>query len=332
MPKKRYIAAALAAAAGAYYYKQNIEHKAYSRIGEIPSGRAKGKLTHGCLVLEGGSLRGLYTSGVTDALMQNGINLQAVIGVSAGALNGVGYITRQIGRSARFNLSNRYNNRYFGLRAFLENKSPFGFAYMFSDDVNVEPLDWRAFNSTSRRFVAVATDIETGRPAFLEKKNVSNMDRAIRASATLPVLSSSVYLDGHRYLDGGCSLNIPYQWAIDEGYEKVVVIRTRARGFHKDITTGDSVYDEILSRRYAMRPAFLRALKDSDARYNRECDELERLEEEGRVFCIAPSIPPTVSRLEPDIEKLGELYELGRKDALASLPALKRYLGIKDKG
>ena len=323
--------AAIAALAGAKFYKDHIEYRAYSRIDEIKRGRARGPITEGCLVLEGGALRGLYTSGVTDALMEHGINLQTVIGVSAGALNGVGYVTRQIGRSARFNLSNRYNRRYFGIEAFLRNRSPFGFDYMFSDEVNVEALDWKAFNSSSRRFVAVATDIATGKPAYLEKKNVSDMDKAIRASATMPVLSSSVYLDGHRYLDGGCSCNIPYQWAMDEGYEKIVVVRTRSRGFHKDTTTGgatDSVYDELLSRRYAARPNLLRALRNSDERYNHECDRLEHLEEKGRVFCIAPSIPPRVGRMEPDIEKIGDLYMLGHADAEAAIPALRKYLGL----
>ena len=323
--------AAVAALAGAKFYKDHIEYKSYSRIDEIKHGRARGPITDGCLVLEGGALRGLYTSGVTDALMEHGINLQTVVGVSAGALNGVGYITRQIGRSARFNLSNRYNHRYFGLTAYLRNKSPFGFEYMFSDQVNVEALDWKAFNSSSRRFVAVATDVATGKPAYLEKKNVSDMDKAIRASATMPVLSASVYLDGHRYLDGGCSCNIPYQWALDEGYEQVVVIRTRSRGFHKDTTGGgmaDAAYDEVAARRYAVYPNLLRALRHSDERYNRECDRLERLEERGRVFCIAPSIPPQVGRMEPDIEKLGDLYMLGHADAEAAIPALRKYLGM----
>lgn len=322
--------AAVAAFAGAKFYKDHIEYKSYSRIGEIKHGRARGPITDGCLVLEGGALRGLYTSGVTDCLMEHGINLQTVIGVSAGALNGVGYITRQIGRSARFNLSNRYNRRYFGIEAFLRNRSPFGFDYMFSDKVNVEALDWKAFNSSSRRFVAVATDIATGKPAYLEKKNVSDMDNAIRASATMPILSASVYLDGHRYLDGGCSCNIPYQWALDQGYEKVVVVRTRSRGFHKDASGAtDSVYDELLSRRYAARPNLLRALRNSDERYNRECDRLERLEEKGRVFCIAPSIPPRVGRMDPDIEKIGDLYMLGHADAEAAIPALRKYLGME---
>ena len=133
--KKRVIAAAASfiGAAGYVAYKKKKKKRSYSRFNEIPKGIAKGGLTKGIIVLEGGSLRGLYTAGVLDVLMENGINMQAVIGVSAGSLNGAGYLARQIGRSARFNLSNRFDSRYLGLRAFLQSKSLFGLNYMFSD-------------------------------------------------------------------------------------------------------------------------------------------------------------------------------------------------------
>ena len=326
--KKRIIAAAasLLGAAGYAAYKRQKKKRSYSRFNEIPKGIAKGGLTKGIIVLEGGSLRGLYTAGVLDVLMENGINMQAVIGVSAGALNGAGYLARQIGRSARFNLSNRFDSRYLGLRAFMQSKSLFGLNYMFSDKVNVEPLNWKALNSPKRRFVCVATDIDTGRPAFLEKGRVSSIVNAIRASCGLPIVSVPVYLDGHHYLDGGCSLNIPYEWAIKKGYEKIIVVRTRARGFHVDIKDEESLMTKVEKRQYRNKKAFLKVLLNRDKRYNRECEVLEELERREKLFCIAPSIPPTVKRTESDLEKLGDLYMLGRKDALDSLSELKNYL------
>lgn len=326
--KKRVIAAAasLIGAASFAAYKKKKKSRSYSRFDEIPTGVAKGGLTKGIIVLEGGSLRGLYTAGVLDVLMENGINMQAVIGVSAGALNGAGYLARQVGRSARFNLSNRFDSRYFGLRAFMQSKSLFGLQYMFSDKVNVEPLNWKALNNPKRRFVCVATDIDTGKPVFLERGKVSNLVAAVSASCGLPVVSAPVFLDGHRYLDGGCSLNIPYRWAIKQGYKKIVVIRTRARGYRIDTEREESLMTKLEKKQYKNKPAFLSSLLKSDKRYNKECEVLEELERREKVFCIAPSVPPTVKRTESDLEKLGDLYMLGRKDAQDSLLELKKYL------
>lgn len=312
---------------GAYsYYKDNIRNKSYSGIGRIPAENASEKILDGCIVLEGGSLRGLYTSGVLDALMENDMNFQTTIGVSAGALNGANYVAGQIGRSARFNLSNRFNQRYFGLAAFIENRSPFGFRYMFSDTSNVEPFNYKRFNDPSRRFVAVATNISTAKPVYFEKNKCSDIFTAMRCSATLPVLSEPVHLEGGNFLDGGCSMPIAYQWALDEGFEKIVVVRTRTRNFRKpegeeSITTTKA--EEFKYRNY---PDFLDELKRGHSIYNKQCDELEKLEKEGRIFVIAPSTPPTVSRLDSDLEKIGALYDLGVKDANEIIPSLKEYL------
>ena len=116
--------------------------KAYSRLGELPRGRASRHITPGCLVLEGGALRGTYSVGVMDALMEADINLQCTVGVSAGALNGISYVSGQMGRSARSPLTYRHDQRYFGLRACLRNKSPFGFDFMFGElTYRLDPLD-----------------------------------------------------------------------------------------------------------------------------------------------------------------------------------------------
>ncbi|MBQ8664515.1 MAG: patatin-like phospholipase family protein, partial [Mailhella sp.] len=146
--------------------------KAYSRLAELPRGRASQNLTPGCLVLEGGALRGTYSVGVMDALMEADINLLCTLGVSAGALNGISYVSGQIGRSARSPLTYRHDQRYFGFRAYLRNASPFGFDFMFGElTYKLDPLDIERFMDPARRFVAVATDGRTGRPAFFEKGN-----------------------------------------------------------------------------------------------------------------------------------------------------------------
>jgi len=185
------LAATAVAGAAMAVYETKVKHFSYSKIDTIPSGSAPEQLVDGCIALEGGSLRGLYTAGVLDALMAEGVNLQTTVGVSAGAMCGFNYVSGQIGRTARFNLSNRFNQRYVGVGAYVENQSPFGFKYVFEDETNVEKLDRERFMDPARRFVAVATNIETG-PARLPRPRrglrrlwgdprLSNASRCVRA-------------------------------------------------------------------------------------------------------------------------------------------------------
>ena len=299
--------------------------KAYSRLGELPRGRASTRLTPGCLVLEGGALRGTYSVGVMDALMEADINLQATVGVSAGALNGISYVSGQMGRSARSPLTYRHDQRYFGLRAYFRNKSPFGFDFMFGElTYKLDPLDIERFMDPARRFVCVATNCRTGQPEFFEKgDSLNDIFLATRASSTMPYISDMVDIKGQPYLDGGCSLKIPHRWALDEGYEKIVVIKTYPDGFRRDEKRGSRLASMVYGKRW---PELAAALARSNADYNRACDELDRLSAEGRVFTIAPSVNMHIGRMEKDLEKLGEWYWLGYKDGLARMDALREYL------
>ena len=240
------------------------------------------------------------------------------------------YVSGQIGRTVRFNLSNRYNQRYVGLGAYIENLSPFGFEYAFHSKTNVEDFDAKRFYRPERNLVAVATNIKTGRPEYFSKGKTRDIFEAIRASSSMPLLSAPVAIDGQHYLDGGCSVNIPYQWALDNDFANIVVIRTRARDYRKCENgcpkEANPKMEQMERRLYGRHPEFLRALQESDARYDRECEDLLRLEREGRIFVIAPSVEPTVTRLERDLEKLGELYWLGFHDTEAQLEDLKAYL------
>ena len=299
--------------------------KAYSRLGELPRGRASTRLTPGCLVLEGGALRGTYSVGVMDALMEADINLQATVGVSAGALNGISYVSGQMGRSARSPLTYRHDQRYFGLRAYFRNKSPFGFDFMFGElTYKLDPLDIERFMDPARRFVCVATNCRTGQPEFFEKgDSLDDIFIATRASSTMPYISDMVDIKGQPYLDGGCSLKIPHRWALEQGYEKIVVIKTYPDGFRRDEKRGSRLASMVYGKRW---PELAAALARSNADYNHACDELDRLSAEGRVFTIAPSINMHIGRMEKDLEKLGEWYWLGYRDGMARMDALREYL------
>lgn len=302
--------------------------QAYSGIDELPLGFASENLTKGCLVLEGGAFRGLYTGGVIDALMENDINFQSTIGVSAGALYGFCYTGGQLG-SARINLRYRHDNRYVGTRALLKNHGIIGWDFLFGRIELQTPEERRRFFDDRRRFVAVATNVDTGEAEYLEKGDVdhrpcSDIVAATCASASMPYVSKPVWVGANRYLDGGCADKIPFQWAIDEGYEKIVVVRTRHRDFRKD---NEKTTERMAKAAYGKEfPAFAEAFGNSDFAYNEQCERLEELEREGRLLVVYPSKPIEIGRLEKDMEKLGGLYHLGYDDATAMMDQIKAYL------
>lgn len=298
--------------------------KVYSNIGSIPAGKASERLTGGCLVLEGGAFRGLYTQGFLDAMMQNDINLSCVIGVSAGALGGMNYVSGQIGRSARTNLTYRHDSRYVGMKAALRSHSFLDVSFLTEERGILEPLDEERFYRPEQRFVAVATNCLTGEPAYFEKGKCADILTAVRASATMPYISPMVELDGVPYLDGGCSCSLPYRWAIEQGFEKIIVVRTRDPNFRKPNRASKAAL-----RVYRNYPEFAERLSRSRIAYNHQCGEIERLHREGRLMRCAPSQPVTVTRVEPDMEKLGKLYWLGYNDCMEHLREIKSYLGIE---
>ena len=302
-----------------------MKHQIYSKIHKIPSGIAAEKYTKGCLVLEGGAFRGLYNQGALDALMQNDINLSCVIGVSAGALAGMNYVSGQIGRSARANLGYRHDGNYIGVKAIKKSHSVIRLDFLLQDFNAREIINEARFNNPAQRYIAVATNCETGETAYFEKGRCQDIFSAIKASASMPYVSPAVMVEGVPYLDGGCSCKIPYKWAVEEGYEKILVIRTREEAFRKKLKPSS-----MAKKVYGKYPEFAIRLDNSDAAYNRQCDEIDRLKEEGRLFVMAPSKPVTVGRVESDMEKLGELYWLGYEDTLKRLPEIKAYLDIDE--
>lgn len=297
----------------------------YSRIRELPVGSAGADIIPGCMVLEGGAFRGVYSSGVLDALMEAGINMQCTVGVSAGAMNGMNYVSGQIGRSGRINLRYRRDSRYVGLGAVRRNGGLIGFDFVFGHMDYVAEFDWRAFLDPRRDFYAVVTNLETAQPEYIHRDSGISVSQAVRASASMPYVSKPVMLQGKPCLDGGCSVNIPVQWAVRQGFEKIIVVRTRPVGFRKPIIAKHRVNAEtVLYRSY---PEFAGLLLHSRARYNGEMALTEQLAASGRIFSVAPSQEVTVGRLERDMEKLGWLYRLGYHDGKNALPGILAYLG-----
>lgn len=300
-----------------------MTNKVFSGIDTLPKGIAPSTLKKGCIVLEGGAFRGVYGEGVLDVLMQAGINMECTIGCSAGAMNGLNYVAGQIGRAARTNLKYRHDNRYVGFKAYRRNRGVIGFDFVFKTLEKSDPLNEERFYDPKRRFVAVAANCRTGKAAYFEKGQC-DIFKAVQASASMPFVSKMVEIDGDPYLDGGCCDKIPYQWALDQGYEKVIVVRTREDDFRKKIH-GENT-NRATRLIYRAYPKFVDCLEKMNENYNQQCAELLDLKQDQRVFVISPSAPVAISRLEKDMEKLGSLYYQGYHDAKKQLAALKNYL------
>lgn len=294
----------------------------YSGVSSLPSGHARDIIVPGCMVLEGGAWRGIYTQGALDFYMQNDINMAATIGVSAGAMSGLSYVSGQIGRSARINLSYRHDPNYYGLPALRQNHGITGFRFVFEDLKGEDPLDEAWFNDPRRRFIAQATDIETGQAVYFEKGKCSDINQGIRASATVPFLSQPVEIDGRKYLDGGIACKIPLDWAFNEGYDKIIVIKTQDHSYRKT----SNMPEQLIRSFYHNYPAVMDDLMHEMENYNALCDRIDALEEEGRIFVLTPSSPIVIERFEKNMERLGELYWRGYNDASASFSKLQEYL------
>ena len=297
--------------------------KIYSNYNRIPNGNASEILTPGCLVLEGGAFRAVYGEGVVDALMMADINFESTIGISAGALNGISYVSGQIGRSARINLKYRHDPRYVGPKAWIRNQSTIGFDYLFGKLNERDPLNVSRFFCTNRRFFVGAANCRTANLDIFEKNSAKDIFEVIKASCAIPFVSKIVHINGEPYLDGGIHTKVPYQWAIDQGYEKIVVVRTRPSDYRKPTSF---VEPRIAKLWYHKYPKLIEMLTYVNDIYNRQCEEMIRLHNAGRIFVIGPSEPVTASRLEPDMEKLGNLYNLGIQDTQNCILQLKAYL------
>lgn len=277
------------------------------------------------LVLEGGSLRCMFSAGVTDIMLENGLDFNGVFGVSAGALTGVNFVAGQPGRTAEVNLNYVNDKRYLGLRNLILHHSIFNFDFLFGEiSETLLPFDWKKFSQSPCAFTAVSTNCLTGQPVYSEKGSCDNIFTAIRASASMPLLAPVVQVDGVPCLDGGCSVSIPYQRAMEEGYDKIVVVTTREHGYRKPLVGRPLA--RAYARHYRKYPQLVRAVLDTPRRYARELDEIDRLEAAGRIFVIRPPKPITISKTEKDTAKLQALYKEGRETGEKLLEVLTHYL------
>ncbi len=276
------------------------------------------------MVCEGGAMRGIYTAGVLDVLMKNDINTDMLMGVSAGACFGCNYISGQIGRTIRYNITYAKDPRYCSFRSLFKTGDIYGYEFCYHElPEKLDPFDFKTFRENSKEFYIVATSVETGKAVY---QKLEKMDRAdmewVRASASMPMVSNTVIIDGKKYLDGGIADSIPVEAAMDLGFEKNIVILTRPEGYQKK---PEALYP-LEKIRYRHYPEFLNTLAHRHEDYNRELEVVKRLEQEGKAFVIRPSELPSAGRIEHDPKRINETYMLGRRDAEEVLEGLKAFL------
>ena len=260
------------------------------------------------LVLEGGGLRGVFTCGVLDCFMDHGVRFPFTVGVSAGACNGLSYMSGQRGRARSSNIDLMEKYHYVGFRYLLTQGCIMDFKLLFEDfPEKIIPYDYDAYFANPDRYVMVTTNCLTGKAEYLEEKSSSERVMSIvRASSSLPFLTKITDVDGVPMLDGGIADSIPVAYAMEQGYEKMVVVLTRNKGYRKK--NGRMRIAKVFYRRY---PQLQKTLSERNAVYNRTMDLIEKLEAEGRIIVIRPERPVEVGRMEKDTGKLSALYQEG---------------------
>ena len=266
------------------------------------------------LVLEGGGMRGLFTAGVLDVMMERDIKVDGIVGVSAGACFGCNYVSKQPGRILRYNVNMTKEPRYMGLRPLLSTGNLMNpeFAYHTLPD-EIDIFDKDTFNKSSVEYHVVCTDLLTGEPVYKHLTPPVDYDfmEWLRASSALPLVSIPVELEGRQLLDGGMTDSIPLKYFQNLGYEHNIVILTQPKGFTKKRTKLMPLFHALM-RKY---PAVIEAMNRRHIMYNAQLEYLAQEEKAGRITVIAPDDTLPIGRTEQNVEKMKRVYQMGREAA-----------------
>lgn len=274
------------------------------------------------LVLEGGGMRGIYTAGVLDVFLDNGITFDAVVGVSAGAIYATSFLSGQRGRSLRYYKKYCKDKNFMGLWSWITTGDFVNKDFCYNRLPNeLDILDYDAFRKNPTEFYVVCANVDTVEAEYIRVDDLEKQTEYLRATASLPFLSKIVEIDGKKYLDGGIIDSIPAAHFLKEGYDRIVVVQTQVKEYRKKPSRHTGV--RWMLRKY---PKLLAAIDRRSDVYNQTMEHIFDLEEQGRVLCIRPSKCLGLARLEKDAEKLQKQYELGCADALRMLDRIKAYL------
>ncbi len=263
------------------------------------------------LVLEGGGMRGIFTAGVLDGFIEKGVDFPYIIGVSMGAYTGASYVAKQKFRNKKVLIESVLDKDFINIKNFFTGKSLLHSDYIFTMMNKFKhPFDYDTFNKNNSKFLSVATDVESGLPYYFEKSDMVGFEKTLKASCAYPGITNLVEINEKHYIDGGVSDPVPYKKALADGNEKLVVVLTHPKGYVEKAPW----YLKASSIVYKKHPKLVDILKTRHEEYNQRLKELEKLEEEGKVFIIRPE--KDLSILSKDIKKLNHNFEDGYKKAM----------------
>lgn len=276
------------------------------------------------LVVEGGGMRGVYSSGVLDFFIEKDLFFENNYGVSAGACHLCSYLAKQYKRAFRVNVDYLNDKRYCSVHSLLKTGNLFGAEMLYDIIPNeLDLFDYDTYNKNESNFYVVITDINTGKPEYVKIGDLKKDIIYVRASSSLPLLAQNVKINDKEYLDGGISDSIPIKKSIADGNKKNVVILTRDSTYRK----GKNSLMPIIKLKYKKYPNFVKSMADRYIVYNEILDFIKELENNGDIFVIRPKKPVNIGRTEKNREKLEALYNDGYNDAKDCYEELLKYLG-----
>ena len=274
------------------------------------------------LVLEGGAMRGMYSAAVLDVLMDEGIKVDAIYATSAGVLFGVNYISGQRGRAIRYNKRFSRDKRYMGIYSLVTSGNIINKDFAFYEvPFTLDVFDDDAYMNSDVKMVATVTNVHSGGVEYIEVKSVLKQMEVLRAASAMPFVSQMVELDGQLYLDGGLSDSIPLKKCQADGYERIIVVETRPKGYRK--SKSSSLPAKLFYSKY---PNLVETINNRYSAYNDILQEIDDLDARGEIVLVQPSKELHLGRIESDPERLQEMYDLGIGDAKALLPRIKEFL------
>ena len=272
------------------------------------------------LILEGGTLRPIFSAGVMDALLDNNITFPYCIGVSAGITNGISYISQQRGRNLEVVTKYRNDKRYLGYRNFLKCKSLFGLDFVFDEIPNkLIPFDMDTYKKYPGKVLVGVTNAKTGKTEYLDGKNLDDKATMLRATCALPIFFPVIKLNGNEYYDGGICDPIPIKKAIEDGNDKHLIILTQPKGYKKELSKKNVLVAKLLNNKY---PNLKDALLNRHDSYNETVRFCEELEKQGKELILRPEF--SLESFEKDVDKLKANYNHGYDLATKRINDIKK--------
>jgi len=275
------------------------------------------------IIFEGGGMRGAYTAGIIDALLEHDMNFEYCYGISSGATHATTYLSKQRGRAIQIVTDYIKDKRYFSIKNLIKTGNLFNVDFIYDTIPHeLNPYDYETAKNNPAKFFVGVINMETSKGEFLRVKDIEEEYMKVCASMSLPLIANMVEIDGQRYLDGGISDSLPIQRSINDGNKKSVLVLTQDATYRKKL---DKILP-LVAIKYRKFPGFVHMVKTRHIRYNASLDQIAEEEKAGRAFVLRPKKPVKIGRLELNRKKMLALYREGYEDGIEAMPRLKAFL------